>query len=154
MVPLLYPLRKAVACPAAIGVANPPRTSLEQLRGATLFASAQRYEFVTPGKINTLRQGDAILDKQTRPLAKKLGGLAGTQFQRTFSSLLTANGEDIKVVQELMCRANRIPLCFSILRQAPKTCGARKAKVREMLRRAPIPVKPGTPEQAPSVSGA
>ena len=74
---------------------------------------------------------DAILGRQIRPLAKRLGINKRSNwhtFRRTFSSLLTANREDIKVVQELTRHANPNPLCFSTLRRAPKTCGAHRAR--------------------------
>ena len=52
---------------------------------------------------------DAILKHHIRPLATKLGitkRVGWHTFRRTFSSLLTQNGENVSVVQELMRHAN------------------------------------------------
>lgn len=52
---------------------------------------------------------DAILKHHIRPLAKKLGitkRIGWHTFRRTFSSLLTQNGENVSVVQELMRHSN------------------------------------------------
>lgn len=60
-------------------------------------------------KAENLNWPDAILSHHVRPLAKKLGINKRTglhTFRRPFSSLLTQNREDVKVVQELMRHAN------------------------------------------------
>jgi site-specific recombinase XerD len=52
---------------------------------------------------------DAVLQKVIRPAAPRAGiqkAMGWHTFRRTYSTLLIANGENVKVVQELMRHAN------------------------------------------------
>jgi integrase len=85
-----------------------------------------------------------ILRRHVQPLAKKLGitkTIGWHTFRRTFASLLKANGEDVKVVQEL-CRHANSSTTMSLYAQA-FTEDARRAqnKVVVMVRNAAIPAK-------------
>ena len=85
---------------------------------------------------------DMILRRQIQPLAKKLGikkTIGWHTFRRTFASLLKANGEDVKVVQELCRHAN--PSTTMALYAQAFSADARRAqgKVVEMVRRAHVP---------------
>jgi integrase len=86
-----------------------------------------------------------ILRRQIQPLAKKLGiqkQVGWHTFRRTFASLLKANGEDVKVVQEL-CRHATPSTTLGLYAQA-FTDDAREAqsKVVELVRTAPLPPRP------------
>ena len=83
-----------------------------------------------------------ILRRHVQPLAKKLGitkTIGWHTFRRSFASLLKANGEDVKVVQEL-CRHANPSTTMGLYAQA-FTADARRAqgKVVEMVRRAEPP---------------
>jgi integrase len=83
-----------------------------------------------------------ILRRHVQPLARKLGitkTIGWHTFRRTFASLLKANGEDVKVVQEL-CRHANPSTTMGLYAQA-FTDDARRAqgKVVEMVHRAEIP---------------
>lgn len=91
-----------------------------------------------------------ILRRHVQPQAKKLGiskTIGWHTFRRTFASLLKANGEDVKVVQEL-CRHANSNTTMSLYAQA-FTEDARRAqnKVVVMVRNAAIPAKE-QPERA------
>lgn len=90
---------------------------------------------------------DMILRRQIQPLAKKLGikkTIGWHTFRRTFASLLKANGEDVKVVQELCRHAN--PSTTMALYAQAFSADARRAqgKVVEMVRRAHVPPRKAT----------
>ena len=54
-------------------------------------------------------RADTLLDRFPQPAAKRVGirkWVGFHSFRHTYSTLLKANGEDVKVVQELMRRAN------------------------------------------------
>ncbi len=83
-----------------------------------------------------------VLRRHVQPLARKLGitkTIGWHTFRRSFASLLKANGEDIKVVQEL-CRHANPGTTMGLYAQA-FTADARRAqgKVVEMVRRAVRP---------------
>lgn len=83
-----------------------------------------------------------ILKRHIQPLAKKLGitkTIGWRTFRRTYASLLKANGEDVKVVQELCRHAN--PNTTLRLYAQAYTADARRAqgKIVEMVRNAPLP---------------
>jgi len=85
---------------------------------------------------------DMILRRHIQPLAKKLGikkTIGWHTFRRSFASILKANGEDVKVVQELCRHAN--PSTTMALYAQAFSEDARRAqgKVVEMVRRAPVP---------------
>jgi integrase len=74
---------------------------------------------------------DSILTRSFRPAAKHIGWHT---FRRTFSTLLKANGEDIKTVQELLRHAT-VKMTLEVYTQAV-TPAKRKAqsKVAGMLK--------------------
>ncbi len=91
-----------------------------------------------------------ILKRHIQPLAKSLGiakRIGWHTFRRTFASLLKANGEDVKVVQEL-CRHANSSTTLGLYAQA-FTEDARQAqnKIVELVRAAPLPARP--PEAKP-----
>jgi integrase len=95
---------------------------------------------------------DTMLKRHVQRTAKRLGitkNIGWRTFRRTFASLLKANGEDVKVVQELMRHAN--PNTTMGLYAQAFTEDVRKAqgKVVEMVRRAPLP--PRKPAQNAAV---
>jgi integrase len=82
-----------------------------------------------------------ILRRHILPLAKKLGinkRLGWHTFRRSFASILKANGEDVKVVQEL-CRHATPGITMGLYAQAFSE-DARRAQNRlvEMVRQAPL----------------
>ena len=82
-----------------------------------------------------------ILKRHIRPLAEKLGikkRVGWHTFRRTFSTLLTGNGEDVKVTQELMRHANP-NTTFALYAQAiPENVRKAQGKLVEMVRQAPL----------------
>jgi integrase len=86
---------------------------------------------------------DMILKRHIRPLAKKLGikkNIGWHTFRRTFSTLLAANGEDIKTTQELMRHANP-NITLALYTQAiPDRVREAQGKVVEMVRKSVVPV--------------
>lgn len=88
---------------------------------------------------------DTMLKRHIRRTAKNLGiekNIGWRTFRRTYASLLKANGEDIKVVQELLRHAN--PSTTLGLYAQAFSEDARKAqgKIVEMVRQAPLPPRP------------
>ena len=86
-----------------------------------------------------------ILRHHIRPLAKKLGinkRIGWHTFRRTYASLLKANGEELKVVQEL-CRHANPNITLALYAQALSE-DARQAqgKIVETVRNAPLPERP------------
>ncbi|MGB2635151.1 MAG: site-specific integrase [Candidatus Acidiferrum sp.] len=84
---------------------------------------------------------DMILRRHIQPLAKKLGiekRIGWHTFRRSFASILKANGEDVKVVQEL-CRHASPGITLGLYAQAFSE-DARRAqnKLVEMVCRAPL----------------
>lgn len=84
---------------------------------------------------------DMILHRHVQPLAKKLGikkTIGWHTFGRSFASILKANGEDVKVVQEL-CRHATAGITMALYAQAFSD-DARRAqnKLVEMVRHAPL----------------
>ena len=89
---------------------------------------------------------DAILKHHIRPLATKLGvnkRIGWHTFRRTFSSLLTQNGENVSVVQELMRHANpQTTLRLYSQANAEHLRGA-QSRVMDMVRAArPVTAEP------------
>ncbi len=96
-----------------------------------------------------------LLRRQIQPLAKKLGidkRIGWHTFRRTFASLLKANGEDVKVVQEL-CRHANPSTTLGLYAQAFSE-DARQAQNRivELVRSAPLPARPSEAEVASASS--
>jgi integrase len=85
-----------------------------------------------------------ILRRHIQPLAKKLGiekAIGWHTFRRSFASILKANGEDVKVVQELCRHASPI-ITMGLYAQAFSEDARRaQGKVVEMVRRAPVPAQ-------------
>ncbi len=95
-----------------------------------------------------------ILRQHIRHVARKLGmtkRIGWQTFRRTYASLLKANGEDVKVVQELLRHAN-ITTTMNLYAQA-FSHDAREAqgKIVEMVRKAPLPVRPDQQERQAAV---
>jgi integrase len=93
---------------------------------------------------------DMLRKRHRQPLAAKLGinkRIGWHTFRRTYASLLKANGEDMKVVQELMRHSN-ITTTMNLYAQAFSD-DAREAqtKIMELVRTAPIPQRLGVQEQ-------
>jgi integrase len=93
--------------------------------------------------------------RHLQPLAAKLGinkRIGWHTFRRTYASLLKANGEDVKVVQELMRHSN-ITTTMNLYAQAFSD-DAREAqtKIMELVRTAPIPQRSGVLEQPVSLT--
>jgi hypothetical protein len=87
-----------------------------------------------------------ILQLHIQPLAGKLGitkTIGWRTFRRTYASLLKANGEDVKVVQELHRHAN--PNTTLRLYAQAFTADARRAqgKIVEMVRNTPRTISRG-----------
>ena len=94
-----------------------------------------------------------ILKRHIQPLAKKLGiekRIGWHTFRRTFASLLKANGEDVKVVQEL-CRHANPSTTLGLYAQAFSE-DARQAqnKIVELVRSAPFPARPPEAKATPA----
>jgi integrase len=89
---------------------------------------------------------DMILKRHIRPLAEKLGikkRIGWHTFRRTFSTLLTGNGEDVKVTQELMRHANPNTTLALYAQAIPENVRRAQGKVVEMVRTAaPYSAKP------------
>lgn len=84
---------------------------------------------------------DMILKRHIRPLAEKLGikkRIGWHTFRRTFSTLLTGNGEDVKVTQELMRHANPNTTLALYAQAIPENVRKAQGKVVEMVRKAPL----------------
>ena len=86
-----------------------------------------------------------ILRHHIKPLAKKLEidkRIGWHTFRRTFASLLKANGEDVKVVQEL-CRHANPNITLALYAQAfSEDARQAQSKIVEMVRHAPLPERP------------
>jgi integrase len=81
----------------------------------TLYKSEDHYVFATNSKRAGEMRGkqplwpNRVMDTWIRPIAKAVGvkkHIGWHTFRHTFSTLLKANGEDVKVVQELLRHAN------------------------------------------------
>lgn len=84
---------------------------------------------------------DMILKRHIRPLAEKLGikkRIGWHTFRRTFASLLKANGEDIKVVQELLRHANVTTTMNLYTQVFSQTARKAQGKIIEMVRETPL----------------
>ena len=83
-----------------------------------------------------------ILRRHIQKTAKKLGivkKIGWHTFRRTYASLLTANKEDVKVVQELMRHATPT-MALGLYAQAfTENARAAQSKIVEMVRSAPMP---------------
>jgi len=76
------------------------------------------------------------------PLAKKLGitkQVGWHTFRRTYATLLKANGEDIKTVQELCRHATPTTTLMLYAQAIPETVRTAQGKVVEMVRKAQKP---------------
>lgn len=92
-----------------------------------------------------------ILKRFIRPLAKQLKidkRIGWHTFRRTYASFLTANGEDVKTVQELLRHSN-VTTTMNLYAQGFSE-QARKAQsnVIEMVRKAPLPELPKAESEA------
>jgi integrase len=93
---------------------------------------------------------DAILADYVRPLARKLGiqkRIGWHTFRRTFSTLLLANREDVKVVQELMRHSNPNITLQLYAQAVPQNLRKAQGKVVEMVRHAPLPMQEAVPAE-------
>ena len=83
-----------------------------------------------------------ILRRHIQKTAKKLGivkKIGWHTFRRTYASLLTANKEHVKVVQELMRHATPT-MALGLYAQAfSESARAAQSKIVEMVRNAPMP---------------
>lgn len=80
---------------------------------------------------------DMILKRRIRPLAEKLGirkRIGWHTFRRTFSTLLTGNGEDVKVTQELMRHSNPNTTLALYAQAIPEKVRKAQGRVVEMVR--------------------
>ncbi|HTD54574.1 MAG TPA: site-specific integrase, partial [Silvibacterium sp.] len=97
---------------------------------------------------------DMLRKRHLQPLAAKLGinkRIGWHTFRRTYASLLKANGEDVKVVQELMRHSN-ITTTMNLYAQAfSDDARAAQTKIIELVRTAPIPGRSGVQEPAVSL---
>ena len=94
---------------------------------------------------------DMLLKRHIRKTAEKLGitkRIGWHTFRRTYSSLLVANREDVKVVQELLRHATPA-MALGLYAQA-FSANAREAqsKIVEMVRKAPLPERSQAQEAA------
>ena len=92
---------------------------------------------------------DMLRKRYVQPMADRLGiekRIGWHTFRRSYASLLKANGEDVKVVQEL-CRHANVTTTMNLYCQAFSD-SARKAqnKVVELVRNASIPSRPSAEE--------
>jgi integrase len=81
---------------------------------------------------------DMILRWYIQPLAKKLGiekNIGWHTFRRTFSTLLTANHEDVKTVQELLRHANANTTLNLYSQGVSKNLRKAQSKVIQMVRK-------------------
>ena len=93
---------------------------------------------------------DMILKRHIRPTAKKLGiekNIGWHTFRRTYSSLLVANKEDVKVVQELLRHATS-SMAIGLYAQAfSENARQAQSKIVDMVRNAPLPERPAATGQ-------
>jgi len=74
------------------------------------------------------------------PLAKRLRinkQVGWHTFRRTYATLLKANGEDVKTVQELCRHANPATTLMLYAQAIPETVRAAQGRLVEMVRRSP-----------------
>ncbi|MFB3813103.1 MAG: tyrosine-type recombinase/integrase [Terriglobales bacterium] len=91
-----------------------------------------------------------ILRRHIQPLAARLGihkRIGWHTFRRTYASLLKANGEDVKVVQELCRHANPNTTLALYAQAFSEDARQAQGKVVEMVRKAPLP-QPASQAQA------
>jgi len=110
---------------------------LRQWKASTPYNAPQDWIFASPAKNG--RQPywpDQLMKRHIRPAAQRAGitkRIGWHTFRHTFSTLLKANGEDIKVVQELLRHANsRITLDIYTQAVTPAKRAA-QSKVVEMM---------------------
>jgi integrase len=96
-----------------------------------------------------------ILHYYIQPVVKRLGinkRVTWHTFRRTYTTLLHANGEDVKVVQELLRRSSsRITMDIYAQAQMPAKRAAQQ-KVVEMVRSEKPPVGPKDGLTAPQTA--
>ena len=95
---------------------------------------------------------DTMLKRHVQQTAKRLGiekNIGWRTFRRTFASLLKQNGEDVKVVQELMRHANPNTTLGLYVQAFSEDARQAQGKIVEMVRRAPLP--PRKPAQKEAV---
>ncbi len=98
---------------------------------------------------------DIILRHYIRPLALRLGiskRVGWHTFRRTFSTLLKANGEEVKTVQELMRHANPTTTLMLYAQAIPDRVRSAQGKVVELVRSAPVPALVVAEEQEAELS--
>jgi integrase len=116
-------------------------------RGCSGYAGQGDWLFASPRMNGTKPYSpDTLLSKVIRPAAKRAGitkRVGWHTFRHTFATLLKANGEDVKVVQELLRHANsRITLDTYTQAVTPAKREA-QSKVVRMIR----PTGGGTPTE-------
>lgn len=95
-----------------------------------------------------------ILRRHIQETAKKLGinkSIGWHTFRRTYASLLKANGEDVKVVQELLRHANIATTMNLYVQAFSEDARAAQGKIMDMIRKAP-PQTRSTPEEQPEAA--
>lgn len=85
---------------------------------------------------------DTMLKRHIRRTAEKLGiekNIGWRTFRRTYASLLKANREDVKVVQELMRHGNPNTTLALYAQAFSEDARETQGKIVEMVRQAPLP---------------
>jgi integrase len=111
-------------------------------RTRTLFKTQDDWLFASPRMKGLMPYSpDTILAKAIRPAASRVGivkRIGWHTFRHTFATLLKANGEDVKVVQESLRHANS-RLTMDVYTQAVTSAKRRaQTKVVEMIRPASL----------------
>jgi integrase len=110
---------------------------LRQWQASTPYNAPQNWIFASPAKKGEQPYWpDQLMKRHIRPAARRAGitkRIGWHTFRHTFSTLLKANGEDVKVVQELLRHANcRITLDIYTQAVTPAKRAA-QTKVVEMM---------------------
>jgi len=93
---------------------------------------------------------DMMLKRHIRCTAKKLGiekHIGWHTFRRTYSSLLVANKENVKVVQELLRHATSSMAIGLYAQTFSENARQVQSKIVDMVRNAPLPERPSTTGQ-------
>jgi len=94
---------------------------------------------------------DMMLKRHIRRTAEKLGikkTIGWHTFRRSYSSLLVANKEDVKVVQELLRHATPAMTLGLYAQAFSESARQAQSKIVEMVRKAPLPERPKAQEAA------
>jgi len=94
---------------------------------------------------------DMMLKRHIRRIAEKLGikkTIGWHTFRRSYSSLLVANKEDVKVVQERLRHATPAMTLGLYAQAFSESARQAQSKIVEMVRKAPLPERPKAQEGA------